>query len=83
VQAMSSNHASALLSFAAAGGDCIAFYGALSMKPLLQSKALVVIPLKDREMNERHLAIETMAGRSLPDAGKAFVRFLVDAVKAT
>ncbi|KQX29461.1 LysR family transcriptional regulator [Variovorax sp. Root434] len=81
-QAMSSNHASALLSFAAAGGS-IAFYGALSMRTLLRSKALVAIPLKDREMNERHLEIETMAGRSLPDAGKAFVRFLVEAVKAS
>lgn len=82
-QAMSSNHANALLSFAAAGGGSIAFYGALSMRTLLQSKSLVAIALKDREMNERHLEIETMAGRPLPDAGKAFVRFLVEAVKAT
>ncbi|MBB3643256.1 MULTISPECIES: LysR family transcriptional regulator [Variovorax] len=81
--AMSSNHANALLSFAAAGGGSIAFYGPLSIRALLQSKALVAIPLKDREMHERHLAIETMAGRSLSDAGKAFVRFLVDAVKAS
>jgi hypothetical protein len=50
---------------------------------LLQSKALVAIPLKDREMNERHLQIETMAGRSLPDASKAFVRYLVEAVQAS
>jgi len=25
--------------------------------------------------------VETLAGRSLPDAGKAFVRFLTDAIK--
>ncbi|SEF34757.1 LysR family transcriptional regulator [Variovorax sp. NFACC27] len=81
--AMSSNHANSLLSFAAAGGGSIAFYGPLSIRTLLQSKALVAIPLKDREMHERHLAIETMAGRSLPDAARAFVRFLVDAVKAS
>jgi DNA-binding transcriptional LysR family regulator len=81
-QAMSSNHANALLSFAAAGGG-IAFYGALSIRTLLQSKALVAIPLKDREMNARHLEIETMAGRSLPDASKAFVRYLVDAIKTS
>ncbi|MBT2335695.1 LysR family transcriptional regulator [Variovorax paradoxus] len=83
VQAMSSNHANALVSFAAAGGGSIAFYGELSIRTQLASKALVAIPLKDREMNERHLEVETLAGRSLPDAGKAFVRFLTDAIKAT
>lgn len=83
VQAMSSNHANALVSFAAAGGGSIAFYGELSIRTLLKTKALVAIPLKDREMNERHLEVQTLAGRSLPDAGKAFVQFLTDAIKAT
>lgn len=82
VQAMSSNHANALVSFAAAGGGSIAFYGALSLRTQLQGKALVAIPLKDREMNERHLEVETLAGRALPDAAKAFVQFLADAIKA-
>ncbi|MDH6592633.1 DNA-binding transcriptional LysR family regulator [Variovorax sp. TBS-050B] len=82
VQAMSSNHANALVSFAAAGGGSIAFYGELSIRTQLKSKALVAIALRDREMNERHLEIQTLAGRALPDAGKAFVRFLADAVKA-
>jgi hypothetical protein len=27
--------------------------------------------------------VETLAGRSLPDAGKAFVRFLTDTITAT
>ena len=83
VQAMSSNHANALVSFAAAGGGSIAFYGELSIRTLLKTKALVAIPLKDREMNERHLEVQTLAGRSLPDAGKTFVQFLTDAIKAT
>jgi DNA-binding transcriptional LysR family regulator len=83
VQAMSSNHANALVSFAAAGGGSIAFYGELSIRTQLKSKALVAIALKDREMNERHLEVETLAGRSLPDAGKAFVQFLTDAIKAS
>ncbi|MGJ7606855.1 LysR family transcriptional regulator [Variovorax sp. LT1R20] len=83
VQAMSSNHANALVSFAAAGGGSIAFYGELSIRTLLKTKALVAIPLKDREMNERHLEVQTLAGRSLPDAGKAFVQFLTDAISAT
>jgi len=83
VQAMSSNHANALVSFAAAGGGSIAFYGALSIRTLLKTRALVAIPLKDREMNERHLEVETLAGRSLPDAGRAFVRFLTEAIEET
>ena len=83
MQAMSSNHANALVSFAAAGGGGIAFYGELSIRTQLKSKALVAIALKDREMNERHLEVETLAGRSLPDAGKAFVQFLTDAIKAS
>lgn len=81
VQAMSSNHANALVSFAAAGGGSIAFYGALSIRTLLKTRALVAIPLKDREMNERYLEVETLAGRSLPEAGKAFVRFLTEAIE--
>ncbi|PLC04402.1 LysR family transcriptional regulator [Variovorax sp. RO1] len=83
VQAMSSNHANALVSFAAAGGGSIAFYGELSIRTLLKTRALVAIPLKDREMNERHLEVETLAGRSLPDAGRAFVRFLTEAIEET
>ncbi|MBT2324189.1 LysR family transcriptional regulator [Variovorax paradoxus] len=80
---MSSNHADALVSFAAAGGGGIAFYGELSIRTRLLSKALVAIPLRDREMNERYLEVETLAGRALPEAGKAFVQFLTDAIKAT
>ena len=83
VQAMSSNHANALVSFAAAGGGSIAFYGELSIRTLLKTRALVAIPLKDREMNERYLEVETLAGRSLPEAGKAFVRFLTEAIEET
>jgi DNA-binding transcriptional LysR family regulator len=80
--AMSSNHADALVSFAAAGGGSIAFYGELSMRTRLLSKALVAIPLRDREMNERYLEVETLAGRALPDAGRAFVQFLTEAIQA-
>jgi len=80
--AMSSNHADALVSFAAAARECIAFYGELSMRTRLLAKTLVAIPLRDREMNERYLEVETLAGRSLPDAGKGFVQFLTDAIRA-
>lgn len=80
--AMTSNHADALVSFAAAGGGGIAFYGELSIRTRLLHNAMVAIPLRDREMNERHLEVETLAGRALPEAGKAFVQHLTEAIKA-
>jgi DNA-binding transcriptional LysR family regulator len=79
--AMSGNHADALVSFAAAGGG-IAFYGELSIRTRLLNSALVAVPLRDREMNERYLEVETLAGRPLPDAGKAFVQYLIEAIQA-
>lgn len=79
--AMSSNHADALVSFAAAGGGGIAFYGELSIRTRLVSSGLVAIPLRDREMNERYLEVETLAGRPLPEAGRAFVQYLTEAIK--
>ncbi|MDP9899019.1 LysR family transcriptional regulator [Variovorax ginsengisoli] len=80
--AMSSNHADALVSFVAAAPDCIAFYGELSIRTRLLASTLVAVPLRDREMNERYLEVETLAGRPLPDAGRAFVDFLTQAIRA-
>lgn len=79
--AMSSNHADALVSFAAAARECVAFYGELSIRTRLLAKTLVAIPLRDREMNERYLEVETLAGRALPDAAKGFAQFLTDAIR--
>ncbi|MBH2009612.1 MAG: LysR family transcriptional regulator [Xanthomonadaceae bacterium] len=78
--ALSSNHADAAVSFATSSKEVIAFYGELSLRARLQSKALVAIPLRDREMNERFLEIETLARRPLPEAAKEFVQFLKDAI---
>ncbi len=80
--ALSSNHADSLVSYAAAAPDSITFYGELSVRNRLLSGTLVAIPLRDREMNERYLEVETLAGRALPTAGKAFVQFLIENMKA-
>ncbi|KAF1019420.1 MAG: HTH-type transcriptional regulator GltC [Paracidovorax wautersii] len=71
--ALQSNHADALVSYAAASQAGIAFYGELSMRARLDTGAVVGIPLRDREMNERYLEVQTMAGRNLSEAGRAFV----------
>jgi len=41
----------------------------------------VAVPLRDREMNERYLEVETLAGRALSDAAKGFVHFLTEAIQ--
>jgi DNA-binding Lrp family transcriptional regulator len=43
------------------------------VKHLEESGALVAVPLRDCEMNERHLEVQTLAGRTLPPACKAFL----------
>jgi hypothetical protein len=70
------------VSFAGAARECIAFYGELSLRTRLLTRTLVALPLRDREMNERYLEVETLAGRALSDAAKGFVRFLIEAIRA-
>lgn len=79
--ALESNQFDALVSYVAAC-DAIAFYGEASIRTRLQRGAIVAVPLRDREMNERHLEVQTMAGRNLPDAVKAFTEYLVEALQA-
>ncbi|MGC4008393.1 MAG: LysR family transcriptional regulator [Pseudomonas sp.] len=79
--AMQSNHVDALVGYVAAC-SAIAFYGEVSVRTRLQTGAVVAIPLRDREMNERALEVQTMAGRNLPGAVRAFVQHLVSALKA-
>ena len=54
----------------------------ISLRTRLQSKSLVAVALRDREMNARYLEVQTRAGRPMPDAGRAFVQFLTDAIRA-
>ncbi len=68
-----------LLSFAAAGGG-ITLCGEAALRTRLVVGDVVGVPLRDREMNERHLEVQTLAGRTLPMACKAFLEDLRDAL---
>ncbi|EFF73294.1 LysR family transcriptional regulator [Achromobacter piechaudii] len=71
----SSRSVDALVAFAGAGGG-VAFCGELAIRYRLRGKLVVAVPLRDREMNERHFEVQTLAGRVLPEAAKAFIASL-------
>ncbi|ARP81797.1 LysR family transcriptional regulator [Bordetella genomosp. 8] len=75
-----SQHIDALISFARAGGG-VAFCGELAIRGRLGGGGIIAIPLRDREMNERHFEVQTLAGRILPDACKAFLAHVRDGVR--
>lgn len=79
----SSNQLESLVSFAAAGGGAICFYGELSIRGRLTSGTLTAVPLRDREMNERQIEVQTLASRKLPPAARAFVDHLAQAIRDT
>lgn len=70
--ALTTNRLEPMLSFAAAGGG-IALCGELAIRYRLQSGALTAVPLRDREMNERHFEVQTLAGRTLSPACRGFL----------
>ncbi len=71
----SSRSVDALVAFA--GAECgVAFCGELAIRYRLRGRQVVAVPLRDREMNERHFEVQTLAGRVLPEAAKAFIASL-------
>jgi len=78
--ALLSNRLDASISFAAAGGG-IALSGEAALRNRLKAGNIVAVPLRDREMNERHFEIQTMAGRTLPGACRAFLDHLREALR--
>lgn len=75
--ALVANRLDPAISFAAAGGG-IALCGELAIRSRLKAGEVVAVPLRDREMNERHFEVQTLAGRTLPIACKAFLSHLND-----
>ena len=67
------------LSFVRSGGG-ITLNGELALRERLRRGEVVGIPLRDREMNERHFEVQTLAGRTLPRAAKAFLEHLLEAL---
>lgn len=68
-----SRHMDALISFTAASGGGVTFCGELAIRDRVRRGEVVCVPLRDREMKERHFEVQTLAGRPLPEACKAFI----------
>ena len=51
----------------------VSFCGELALRQQLRNRTVAAIALRDREMNERHFEVQTMAGRHLPEAARAFI----------
>jgi DNA-binding transcriptional LysR family regulator len=68
-----------LIAFATLGGG-VTICGELAARARIRTGLLVAITLRDREMNERHVEIQTLAGRILPNACQAFLRHLQQAI---
>lgn len=58
-------------------GCGIGFSAGLPIRKLVQSGQLVALPIKDKDMNSLQLEIQSLAGRSLPQAARAFLNALV------
>ncbi len=79
---MSCRSVDALAAFVAAGGG-VTFCGELAMRARLRGKQIVTVPLRDREMNERHFEVQTLAGRALPLAVQAFIASMREQLEET
>jgi DNA-binding transcriptional LysR family regulator len=60
----------------AAATHAVTFCGEMALRLHLAQGLVKAIPLRDREMNERHFEVHTLAGRQLPDAARAFIEHL-------
>ena len=59
-----------------AATQAVTFCGETALRMHLGLGLVKAIPLRDREMNERHFEVHTLAGRQLPDAARAFIDHL-------
>jgi len=73
--AFTSDHLYPLINFAAET-ETITFCGETALRHHLRAGWVVAIPLRDREMSERHFEVQTMARRHIPDAARAFMAHL-------
>jgi DNA-binding transcriptional LysR family regulator len=72
---LTSNHLYPLINYVAQS-QAITFCGEAALRRRLAEGDITAVPLRDREMNERHFEVQTLAGRHLPEAARAFVTFL-------
>lgn len=61
--------------------QAVTFCGELALRQHLRHGSVVAVPLRDREMAERHFEVQTLAGRHLPDSARAFIDHLRQALE--
>jgi DNA-binding transcriptional LysR family regulator len=79
--AFTSDHLYPLVHYVAAT-EAVTFCGETALRLQLESGLVHAITLRDREMNERHVEVHTLAGRHLPEAARAFVEHVRQALAA-
>lgn len=62
-------------------GSAVNFCGSLSVRNSLRANQQVLVPISNPEMNQRVLQVQTMAGRQLSPAVRAFIDVLIEDVK--
>lgn len=72
---VTSDHLYPLVSYVART-QALTFCGEIALRQHLQAGSVVAVALRDREMNERHFEVQTLAGRQLPEAARAFIAHL-------
>ncbi|EJL90886.1 transcriptional regulator [Herbaspirillum sp. CF444] len=74
--ALSSDSINALLGFVLSG-DGVGFSAGLPIRKLVQNGQLVALPIRDRDMNTLQMEIQSLSGRTLPEAARAFLNTLI------
>lgn len=72
---LTSNNMTTLHNFVVHGGG-ISISGEVSVRHLVAAGLLVAIPIRDRGMGLRYIEVQTLAGRSLPQAVQSFLGYL-------
>src|SRR5450830_1521386 len=74
--ALSSDSINALLGFVLAG-DGIGFSAGLPVRKMVRNGVLAALPIRDRDMNTLQMEIQSLSGRTLPQAARAFLNTLI------
>ncbi|MFL9925267.1 LysR family transcriptional regulator [Herbaspirillum lusitanum] len=74
--ALASDSINALLGFVLAG-DGVGFSAGLPIRKLIRDGMLVALPIRDRDMNTLQMEIQSLSGRTLPQAPRAFLNTLI------
>ena len=72
---LTSNNMTTLHNFVVHGGG-LSISGEVSVRHLVAAGTLVAIPISDRGMGVRDIEVQTLVGRSLPQAVLSFLGYL-------